>query len=212
MASTISCISSIEAAIPSRVSASSTISARTRSAVSGERKSCASAASICVRSVTKRASRLCIPLNAAVSSRTSKGPTGAIGSCLAPRPISSAASANSLSGRVKRVRTYQKITNRRTTAVEMNESVDAQDHCIGGRSNRVATLSQFPPEIAIETSISIAASVPRIISACICAISGDKFGNGSRPCSISCTSTRISRLYPSFSKARIRASTAPFSS
>ena len=185
VASTICCISSLDVTKDARVSSSSTISARTRRAVRGDRRSCASAASIWVRSLTKRVRRSCIVLNAWVRSCTSFGPTTGKSPSPAPRPKRSDAFARLLSGPVNLERRNQKLATNRRPAVTANDMLEARDHCSGGLSNRVPTLSQLPPANAIESSISMAARLPCIISACISAISGDRFGSGSRPPSIS---------------------------
>ncbi len=82
---TMLCISSIDTMSRSRVSASSTISTWTRSAVSGERRSCPKAARSCVRAATKRVNRSCIRLKADVRSCTSLGPVGTSISTSSPR-------------------------------------------------------------------------------------------------------------------------------
>ncbi len=141
VASTMPCISSTEAIRLSRVSSSSTISARTRIAVRGERRSWPSAANIRVRSLTKRVSRSCIRLKAPVRSRTSVGPATGSSATSSPRPKSSAARASRRSGPVSRVITNQMTAPSSSPADTAKVSMEYRGHWIGGRSNRVPTFS-----------------------------------------------------------------------
>ena len=127
----------------SRSSPSGKNSQRSRRLVSGVRKSCEIAASICVRSCTKRFSRNCMRLNAASVSATSRGPVSPNGGMAAPRPNCSACCTRSFNGRVMR-------RNKTTSTAPINSATsnklksDPGDQVGGSRSASELKLSQLP--------------------------------------------------------------------
>ena len=88
---------------------SSSISARMRRLVMGVRRSWPTAASVRVRSASKRAMRACMSLKAAAASRSSRAPSSGTRAVRSPRPAARATAASSPNGRVRR------RTNRRPT-------------------------------------------------------------------------------------------------
>ena len=101
------------------------------------------AASIRVRSCTKRSSRVCMRLNAWMDSRTSVGPSSRSGSMSSPRPSRSALAASCLSGRVAR-RNSQIIRPITRLATSIRLRVVCQDQLADSLSTSELNCSQPP--------------------------------------------------------------------
>ena len=113
------------------------------------RRSCEIAASMRVRSWTKRCRRACMRLKARVVSRTSAGPRSGTGGTASPRPSRSAATASSAIGRVSRRTMKITITESATAMTPIDTSPGiAQSELGGGR--RVPTFSHWPSSSCAE--------------------------------------------------------------